>query len=122
MALALVGVFAIKLAAAPVAQREEARASLSSAPIGSAPNVEATILNYARVAEDNADSMAAIGSYTKTDEAQADEWTNEVAAFLGEHAPEHAAEFINATHGFGAGVTDKMEARFIALRSIAAKL
>lgn len=114
-------VLALQAAKAPLAQRNELRRAWDSEPLREPVNVELTLLNYARTAEDNADSMAALGNYTKTEEEALEEWTDDVARFLSAHAPDHGREFIEAGRGV-VGVPQKSRLRAQKLRDIADKL
>lgn len=94
--LPLAAVLAVQVAATPRRQRDELRAAWPSGPIRQPVNVELTLRNFIRQAEDYA---AVRDSWYREDMTAIEDWTNEVIAFLGEHATEHAAPFTDAVRG-----------------------
>lgn len=112
-------VLAYHLATAPRRQRDELRSAWPSGPVVPSPNVEVTLRNFARQADDQAAHLAR--GWVGSDVAAVEKWTNEVVAFLGEHAPDHATRFTDAVQGEQNPQT-VLHARADALRDIIERL
>jgi hypothetical protein len=96
LVLAVVGVFAVQLAAAPVRQRNELRHGWTTAPAEDRPDVEMTLRNYIR--RGDAVQERFVSGYSSSDVRVADEWAEEVSQFLVRYcSPEAARAFLTAT-------------------------
>ncbi len=120
--LSVVIVFSCQLAAAPIRQRNELRATWETPEIETV-NVDLSLRNAYRKGDDLANRLESQRGLYSGDSSRVEEWTEEVAHLLAGNVPDdEARKFLEASARRDTGLVPRLRARLKALQEIIDKL